>query len=396
MIKFKDMKIGNTYECDALLISAKECLARNATVYLDMRLSDGERQEQCKLFDTTLSDLYLTAKPGETISCSIMVSMYRDNQTFTIKSIRHSNLEPKDFVIHPPYEADDMIRMILKKCSDDVRTVYEKYRKWMSKAWIIPEMYPGSFLYDTMRFVYAAGFVKSYRKNMTIRLKEIQDGKTDPIAIVKLQKTLGENLAKCFKADPKKTGKAIEMVYTTPFDQLIREDAKDPKHRDISLMHAVMAGHKFVSPMTPEAELVKFITTQNFDMNVVTAEHLEDTAALCNIGVLAAYDYSLITCDWTEKGQLFGIKPLSAMMIQSCDYDSRNLNQVIQIIGNTWGISGNAEKDSPALKTLDQLTRKMLQYETAYNSMQEGTFTRKYPIMFKEVSAAAKAEEENS
>lgn len=171
MIKFSELESGHNYELFAMITELLEKEAKNGNPFLDVKLSDGDKEIVAKLFDHDLEGF--GHKRGDLLQLSLNVSTYNGNPNYLIKSYRSATDEDEvsldDFILSAPIPAKTMydeclnIANEIKSRNNELGTIVEtiytenkdKLLYWSAAKSMHHNCYSG-LLYHSWRMMKAA------------------------------------------------------------------------------------------------------------------------------------------------------------------------------------------------------------------------------------------------
>lgn len=118
IMKFKDMESGHTYETHVLLLRVNERVAKNASSYVEMTISDAESTLIARHFNCSIDDLIKNGVEAETvIKVCISISMYNGCKSYNIINAVKSeepSLRADDFVLKAPIDVEEAFSELLE------------------------------------------------------------------------------------------------------------------------------------------------------------------------------------------------------------------------------------------------------------------------------------------
>lgn len=112
MTKFSELSKGNNSDVFALITDVTEKSAKTGAPFLDVKLSDGEKEITAKLFNCALENFGYDK--GTILATTINVSDYNGAPSYMLKDFRRADssdgVSLSDFVISAPISGRDMFR----------------------------------------------------------------------------------------------------------------------------------------------------------------------------------------------------------------------------------------------------------------------------------------------
>lgn len=110
MTKFSTMESGNNYAAFGMITEILQKEAKNGNPFLDVKLSDGDKEITAKLFDHDMDRF--NHKKGDIIAISLNVSTYNGSLNYQIKGYRDieeaDGVDANDFILAAPISGEKM------------------------------------------------------------------------------------------------------------------------------------------------------------------------------------------------------------------------------------------------------------------------------------------------